>query len=295
MKKSWVVLMAVAALTGLMAVPVFAADKLVVKDAGGTNTVFVVQDTGRVGVGNATPEQPVDVIGDVGIQTNFRLTKFGGNPGAVFRAAGGSAASPSQVLADNLLGGFVAAGWHSGGAFSANKVGIYFRAAENFTPTSQGTYLDIETTPIGSTTKTEKMRITGEGNVGIGTTTPTHKLEVCGTSGCSYNEGGLAWIDASSREYKENIQTLSADRAIDTLKLLNPVTFTYKAVPEQGHVGFIAEDVPDLVAMQDRKGLSPLDIVAVLTKVVQEQNKMIEALSAKVDMLEKTSKDHKDF
>ena len=36
-------------------------------------------------------------------------------------------------------------------------------------------------------------------------------------------------------------------------------------------MGFIAEDVPDLVATKDRKGLSPMDIVAVLTKVLQEQ------------------------
>ena len=54
MKKSLVVLMGVAALTRLMAVPVFAADKLVVTDAGGTNTKFVVRDDGTVGVNNPT-------------------------------------------------------------------------------------------------------------------------------------------------------------------------------------------------------------------------------------------------
>ncbi len=43
-------------------------------------------------------------------------------------------------------------------------------------------------------------------------------------------------------------------------------------------MGFIAEDVPELVATKDRKGLSPMDIVAVLTKVVQRQQKEIEEL-----------------
>ncbi len=43
-------------------------------------------------------------------------------------------------------------------------------------------------------------------------------------------------------------------------------------------MGFIAEDVPELVANKDRKGLSPMDIVAVLTKVVQRQQKDIEEL-----------------
>jgi hypothetical protein len=41
-------------------------------------------------------------------------------------------------------------------------------------------------------------------------------------------------------------------------------------------VGFVAEDVPDLIATKDRKGLSPMDIVAVLTKVVQEQQKTMQ-------------------
>ena len=114
------------------------------------------------------------------------------------------------------------------------------------------------------------------GNVGIGTITPAHTLQVCGPGGCSYNDGGTAWINASSREYKDNIQPLGADVAIDALKNLNPVTFTYKAMPEQKHVGFVAEEVPDIVAMTDRKGLSPMDIVAVLTKAVQEQQKAMQ-------------------
>ena len=49
------------------------------------------------------------------------------------------------------------------------------------------------------------------------------------------------------------------------------MAFTYKTGAGEQHIGFIAEDVPDLVATKDRKGLSPMDIVAVLTKVVKEQ------------------------
>ena len=40
--------------------------------------------------------------------------------------------------------------------------------------------------------------------------------------------------------------------------------------------GFIAEDVPDLVATGDRKGLSSMEMTAVLVKVVQKQQKMID-------------------
>jgi len=54
--------------------------------------------------------------------------------------------------------------------------------------------------------------------------------------------------------------------------------FNYKVDKEDEYVGFIAEDVPELVATKDRKGLAPMDITAVLTKVVQEQQRMIEEL-----------------
>lgn len=52
--------------------------------------------------------------------------------------------------------------------------------------------------------------------------------------------------------------------------------FTYKADKTDPSVGFIAEEVPDLAATKDRKTLGPMDIVAVLTRVVQEQQKTIE-------------------
>ena len=60
-----------------------------------------------------------------------------------------------------------------------------------------------------------------------------------------------------------------------TLGGLRPARFNYRVDEEEEHVGFIAEDVPDLLASRERKGLCSMDIVAVLTKVVQEQQKRI--------------------
>ena len=96
---------------------------------------------------------------------------------------------------------------------------------------------------------------------------------------------GLQWIDASSRAYKENIRSLSVDEAMETLKELSPVKFSYKTDSRETHVGFIAEEVPALVATGDKKGMSPMDVVAVLTKVVQEQQKTISALSEELKEL----------
>ncbi len=57
----------------------------------------------------------------------------------------------------------------------------------------------------------------------------------------------------------------------------------YKGDDSEAYVGFVAEDVPALVATADRRGLGTMDIVAVLTKVIQEQQRRIEALESRLD------------
>jgi len=105
----------------------------------------------------------------------------------------------------------------------------------------------------------------------------------------AFLSAGGAWTNGSSRSYKKDIVELDASEALATIKKLDPVTFQYNSEPGEKYVGFIAEDVPELVAMNDHKSLSSMDVVAVLTKVVQEQQKTIEALAAKVDELEKAN------
>jgi hypothetical protein len=114
-------------------------------------------------------------------------------------------------------------------------------------------------------------KLTFYGRLGV-QIVPTHILDV-GNSG-AYCNGG-AWVDGSSRKYKENIEELTTAEAQQAFEKLEPVKFQYKENKGETYLGFIAEDVPDLVAMNDRKGLNPMDIVAMLTKVVQEQQKAL--------------------
>jgi hypothetical protein len=136
------------------------------------------------------------------------------------------------------------------------------------------------------------------GKLGVGRQAPSYPIHMASGAYCSV---GGAWTNASSRALKENIENLSIDEAIDALSKLNPVKYNYKIDKADKHVGFIAEDVPDLVASADRKGLSPMDVTAVLTKVVQElkrenqaqqnliqeQQKIISELQERMAKLEK--------
>ena len=119
-----------------------------------------------------------------------------------------------------------------------------------------------------------------DGNIGFGVNRPAHPLEL--PSGAHVSAGGV-WTNASSRDYKENISTLDIDDALAALSALEPVEYNYRSHADEHHVGFIAEDVPDLVATSNRKGLSPMDIVAVLTRVVQAQEARIRELEERLD------------
>ena len=126
----------------------------------------------------------------------------------------------------------------------------------------------------------DRMTIDRQGNVGIGVSRPAHPLEM--KSGAHASAGGV-WTNSSSRQNKENITELTSEDALATLAGLQAVQFNYRNDGQETYVGFIAEDVPELVATADRQSLSAMDIVAVLTRVIQAQQQQIEELEAKLE------------
>ena len=152
--------------------------------------------------------------------------------------------------------------------------------------------MELETTGINAEFAVERTSgvtnfISAGSSYGFFGTTTNHALRI-NTNGTwrmqintdntlDMSDGGSYdgdWNSASSREVKENIKNLASDEAMEALEALNPVKFNYKLHKEEEKVGFIAEDVPELVATNSRKNLSTMDIVAVLTKVLQEQQRM---------------------
>jgi hypothetical protein len=111
------------------------------------------------------------------------------------------------------------------------------------------------------------------GNVGLKVQNPAHPLQLA--SGAHVTSGGV-FTNASSRDVKNRIRPITSDQARETVRALQPVGYRYNEEPDEDYVGFIAEDVPELVATKDRKSLAPMDVVAVLTKVVQDQDRKLE-------------------
>ncbi|MDP2110752.1 MAG: tail fiber domain-containing protein [Thiobacillus sp.] len=126
-----------------------------------------------------------------------------------------------------------------------------------------------------------RLHIDYSGNVGINTVAVAG-VPISTATGALLTAGGV-WQNSSSRERKEHIEALSGAQALQALAELRPVTYNYKVDAEEKHVGFIAEDVPELLASKDRKSLSALDIVAVLTKAVQEQKQVVDEQKRTLD------------
>ncbi|HSS48374.1 MAG TPA: tail fiber domain-containing protein, partial [Thermoanaerobaculia bacterium] len=195
--------------------------------AGAPSDSLVVAGDGRVGIGTASPSLTrLDVRANAASQTvaRFQNSSATGYSGAEYLNQAGSV--------------------------------ISFFGVDNAASTTR--LNSINSYPIVIlTNSTERMRITSGGNVGIGTASPTHPLEMA--SGAFVTTGGV-WTNASSRELKRDIHSLGAEEALSALAGLDPVRFYYKADPSDEYLGFIAEDVPDLVATADRKTLSPMDL-----------------------------------
>ena len=231
--------------------------------------LYVVND--NVGIGTSNPVEKLQVAATPGTDMKFRLDGPGGKQvETVFYD--GTARAGRLIAAMGNTVGHRYFGFLSYVDEDATPLPVRF-----FTTDSGGTLQD--TLYLGANQAAGQP-----GNVGLGVVAPTYPLQL--KNGAYVTAGGV-WTNASSRAYKNDIKDLSVDAAEQTLEKLNPVTFQYKVDPKEHHVGFIAEDVPDLVASKDRKGVSSMDVVAVLTKVVQQQQKTIAELKAKVEALEK--------
>jgi len=218
-----------------------------------------VAANGNIGIGESDPQAMLH-LRTGGPNTNIRLENTADTAGGAF---GGPADEPLGTI--EFASQIANMGYYSLNNPRAKITGV----AQN---ASGGSSLIFYTANSTEVDPSERMRLYADGKL---------QLAVNG----AYCDGST-WVNASSREAKKNIEPLSLDVALQTLGGLDPVTFEYKnSNTPDGHVGFIAEDVPEIVATPDRKGLAPMDIVGVLTAVVKEQQKLIEQQRADYESL----------
>ncbi|HUP60155.1 MAG TPA: tail fiber domain-containing protein [Thermoanaerobaculia bacterium] len=227
-----------------------------------TSSIDIAAD-GDVGIGTASPESKLHVFGT---NTADTFVGIGPNPD-------GSPGTESGVTFG-----------YAGSSFGRGSGFVNVRPDSGATAPNPSLRL--------AANNVVRMLFDNEGHIGLGDIASTGSNP---DAPFHYTNGAVtarlttagAWQDNSSRATKEHITDLSPEQALKALRDLAPVTYNSKVEPNDPRVGFIAEDVPELVAVPQRDGLIALDIVAVVTKVVQEQQKTIEQLNERIVQLEK--------
>lgn len=95
--------------------------------------------------------------------TSYSYNSTGGG-GFLGYFSRGSQGTPAVPQANDTLVSF-AGGGYSGSALVANKAIIKLFAEELWSATAQGTYITFETTTLTTTTRVQRVKITGNGNV----------------------------------------------------------------------------------------------------------------------------------
>lgn len=123
----------------------------------------IFQDkNGMVGINTTAPQALGHISSSAPISSGAQLLidRYDGNGGnIILRSAAGTNVAPSTTTSGDVLGVVRACGFVNG-AFTDRRVDMIFYPSENWTSTATGTHIIFRTTPIGSTTTSEALRIT---------------------------------------------------------------------------------------------------------------------------------------
>lgn len=108
-----------------------------------------------------------------------------------------------------------------------------------------------------------------------------------------YYSGSLTDISPVPTKAKNVVSSkITTAQATDVLNDLTPMLYRYsdtedgKTYVSRSKIGFNPSELPELVTAPDGKGYRPLDIIALLTRVVQEQQATIDDLQSRLEAVE---------
>lgn len=178
----------------------------------------ILQSNGNVGIGTNSPSSLLHVqgghivvsnTGGIGSMVRSIAETFGNHdilvyhinnfPAFVGLRGRGTISSPTYPNADDILASFVGRDVIDGYSPTQLYGGceIQMRTNENWTNSNKGAYMAFITTQAGSNTPTEKMRLSGAGNLLVGFTTPAApylKLDVNGWIAARNDYGDIVYI-----------------------------------------------------------------------------------------------------
>jgi hypothetical protein len=221
-----------------------------------------INASGNVGVGTASPVQPLHVLRSASAANAFL---------GFFQNSAGNGASFVEL--------------QGGGAGTTAQLGA----------SSAGDFL-ISTAATEGTFSNERLRITSIGRVGIGTTAPDQVLSVNGDASKS---GGGSWQTFSDERLKNIKGTFNS--GLKAVMQLQPIRYQYRKdnalglKSEGDHIGFGAQAlqkiIPDAVT-QNSAGYLLVNndpILWTMLNAIKEQQKEIADLKAQVQKLRATS------
>jgi hypothetical protein len=143
---------------------------------------FRIAPNGSIGIGTTSPATNLDVSNALSttVKADITASSFTGvspfGSGFSGRKARGTSVAPTAAEAHDSLSSFGGRGYGTTG-FGQDS-GMHVRAAETFTASAQGTYLQFQTTPMGTTTPIPHMRLDPSGRLALGVFSPSAVVEV---------------------------------------------------------------------------------------------------------------------
>ena len=206
-------------------------------------TKMVIDEDGNIGIGTTAPAHMLEVHTDTGFGAEIGIVQINNtaaNDGANLRIkrARGTQAIPTIVSSGDLLGGIHWYGF-DGVDYASEAAAIFAEVDGTPGENDMPGRLRFFTTPDGSETRAERLRIESDGGIFWDSLVET------GGEGTAYlrfntTNDEMSWL-ASTRKFKKDI--IDHSLGLDIIEKLNPVEFTYRSAPDMRTLGFIAEEV----------------------------------------------------